>query len=214
VIHEHLAAFEASGSREGVLFIGRAQERNTVFRTEKRRTANGRRLLGAQKPSHNLIAGAAALAQVTDPGHHRNQDPRGPGCVSPTRAQSPSSRSCASSACCRTASYRRRGKTWPHPSGTLEPGHRWSVPASCWPPETSAGAARGQLRSAPARQEHPYISQVIHRIVRDPQVREDLGWIRQQSPAASHITLHRTLDVIAWRKQQEHCCQTAHSPEA
>lgn len=58
------------------------------------------------------------------------------------------------------------------------------------------------------------IPQVIHRIVRAPQVREDLGWIRQQSPAASHITLHRTLDVIAWRKQQEHCCQTAHSPEA
>jgi hypothetical protein len=42
VMHEHLARFEAAGRREGVLFIGRAQEKNTVFRTEKRRTADGR----------------------------------------------------------------------------------------------------------------------------------------------------------------------------
>jgi hypothetical protein len=42
VIHEHLAAFEAAGRREGVLFIGRAQEKNTVFGTEKRRSADGR----------------------------------------------------------------------------------------------------------------------------------------------------------------------------
>jgi hypothetical protein len=42
VMHEHLAAFEAAGRREGVLFIGRAQEKNTVFRTEKRRGADGR----------------------------------------------------------------------------------------------------------------------------------------------------------------------------
>jgi hypothetical protein len=42
VMHEHLAAFEAAGRREGVLFIGRAQEKNTVFRTEKRRAADGR----------------------------------------------------------------------------------------------------------------------------------------------------------------------------
>jgi hypothetical protein len=41
VMHEHLAAFEAAGRREGVLFIGRAQEKNTVFRTEKRRAADG-----------------------------------------------------------------------------------------------------------------------------------------------------------------------------
>jgi hypothetical protein len=41
VMHEHLAAFQASGRREGVLFIGRAQEKNTVFRTEKRRAADG-----------------------------------------------------------------------------------------------------------------------------------------------------------------------------
>ena len=41
VMHEHLAAFEAAGRTEGVLFIGRAQEKNTVFRTEKRRAADG-----------------------------------------------------------------------------------------------------------------------------------------------------------------------------
>jgi hypothetical protein len=41
VMHQHLAAFEAAGRREGVLFIGRAQEKNTVFRTEKRRAADG-----------------------------------------------------------------------------------------------------------------------------------------------------------------------------
>jgi len=33
VAHEHLAGFEAE---EGVLFVGRAQEKTRVFRTEKR----------------------------------------------------------------------------------------------------------------------------------------------------------------------------------
>lgn len=42
VMHQHLAAFEAAGRREGVLFIGRAREKNTVSRTEKRRGADGR----------------------------------------------------------------------------------------------------------------------------------------------------------------------------
>lgn len=42
VMHEHLARFQAAGRTEGVLFIGRAQEKNTVFRTEKRRAADGR----------------------------------------------------------------------------------------------------------------------------------------------------------------------------
>ncbi|MGH7736149.1 MAG: hypothetical protein ACREOE_21240, partial [Gemmatimonadales bacterium] len=42
VMHRYLAAFEAAGRGEGVLFIGRAQEKNTVFRTEKRRGADGR----------------------------------------------------------------------------------------------------------------------------------------------------------------------------
>jgi len=41
VMHEHLARFQAAGRAEGVLFIGRAQEKNTVFRTEKRRAADG-----------------------------------------------------------------------------------------------------------------------------------------------------------------------------
>jgi len=39
VMHEHLAAFEGD---EGVLFIGRAQEKAGVFRTEKRRDSAGR----------------------------------------------------------------------------------------------------------------------------------------------------------------------------
>lgn len=42
VMHEHLAGFEASGRTEGVLFVGRAQEKTALFRTEKRRNAEGR----------------------------------------------------------------------------------------------------------------------------------------------------------------------------
>ena len=41
VMHEHLAAFQAAGRTEGVLFIGRAQEKTPVFRTEKRRHSDG-----------------------------------------------------------------------------------------------------------------------------------------------------------------------------
>jgi hypothetical protein len=39
IMHEHLARFDGA---EGVLFIGRAQEKNTVFRTEKRHGSDGR----------------------------------------------------------------------------------------------------------------------------------------------------------------------------
>ena len=42
IMHEHLARFEAAGRTEGVLFIGRAQEKTALFRTEKRRDAEGR----------------------------------------------------------------------------------------------------------------------------------------------------------------------------
>src|SRR3954471_10858034 len=42
VMHEHLAAFTAAGRTEGVLFIGRAQEKTGLFRTEKRRDAEGK----------------------------------------------------------------------------------------------------------------------------------------------------------------------------
>jgi hypothetical protein len=42
VMHEHLAAFEAAGRSEGVVFIGRAQEKTTLFRTEKRRDREGK----------------------------------------------------------------------------------------------------------------------------------------------------------------------------
>jgi hypothetical protein len=38
VMHEHLAGFSG---REGVLFIGRAQEKTSLFRTERRRDAQG-----------------------------------------------------------------------------------------------------------------------------------------------------------------------------
>jgi hypothetical protein len=39
VMHEYLTGFDR---QEGVVFIGRAQEKNSVFRTEKRRNAEGR----------------------------------------------------------------------------------------------------------------------------------------------------------------------------
>ena len=42
VAHQYLGTFLAGGCREGVLFIGRAQEKTPVFRTEKRRGADGR----------------------------------------------------------------------------------------------------------------------------------------------------------------------------
>jgi len=41
VMHEYLAGFEEAGQAEGVLFIGRAQEKTQLFRTEKRRHADG-----------------------------------------------------------------------------------------------------------------------------------------------------------------------------
>jgi hypothetical protein len=42
VMHEHLAAFEAAGRTEGVVFIGRAQEKTQLFRTGKRRDHEGK----------------------------------------------------------------------------------------------------------------------------------------------------------------------------
>src|SRR3954469_20911554 len=41
VMHAHLAGFTAAGREEGVLFIGRAQEKTSLFRTEKRRNDQG-----------------------------------------------------------------------------------------------------------------------------------------------------------------------------
>jgi hypothetical protein len=41
VMHQYLAGFEAAGRTEGVLFVGRAQEKTNLFRTEKRRGADG-----------------------------------------------------------------------------------------------------------------------------------------------------------------------------
>jgi len=42
VAKAHLARFEAAGKTEGVLFVGKAQEKAAVFRTEKRRRPDGR----------------------------------------------------------------------------------------------------------------------------------------------------------------------------
>src|SRR3954470_6011974 len=42
VMHEHLAAFQGAGRTEGVVFIGRAQEKTSLFRTEKRRDWEGK----------------------------------------------------------------------------------------------------------------------------------------------------------------------------
>ncbi len=42
VMHQHLAGFDAAGRTQGVVFIGRAQEKTTLFRTEKRHNAAGR----------------------------------------------------------------------------------------------------------------------------------------------------------------------------
>jgi len=42
VAKEHLARFERAGRDEGVLFVGKAQEKAPVYRTEKRRTPDGR----------------------------------------------------------------------------------------------------------------------------------------------------------------------------
>lgn len=50
------------------------------------------------------------------------------------------------------------------------------------------------------------IWQVIHGIVQDVDIRAGLAAVRQQVPGARHVTVHRVLDVIAWREQQGHCC--------
>jgi hypothetical protein len=42
VAKEHLARFTAAGKTDGVLFVGKAQEKASVYRTEKRRTVDGR----------------------------------------------------------------------------------------------------------------------------------------------------------------------------
>jgi hypothetical protein len=42
VAKEHLARFTAAGKTEGVLFVGKAQEKASIYRAEKRRTPDGR----------------------------------------------------------------------------------------------------------------------------------------------------------------------------
>jgi hypothetical protein len=55
--HEYLAEFEAAGGTEGVLFIGRAQEKTRVFRTEKRRNP----ITGASYPW--IVSGTGIVNQ-------------------------------------------------------------------------------------------------------------------------------------------------------
>ena len=50
VMHAHLAGFEAAGHTEGVLFIGRALEKTGLFRTERRRNAEGKPIRGSCAP--------------------------------------------------------------------------------------------------------------------------------------------------------------------
>jgi hypothetical protein len=47
VMREHLARFLAAGRADGVVFIGRAQEKVKVFATSKRRDAEGRSSLSS-----------------------------------------------------------------------------------------------------------------------------------------------------------------------
>jgi hypothetical protein len=51
------------------------------------------------------------------------------------------------------------------------------------------------------------IWETIFRTVKDAQVRDDLMWVRRELHVSENniITVHRLLDVIAWRKQQGHC---------
>jgi len=78
VAKEHLAKFRPP---EGVVFIGKAQERARVFRTERRQSQRGgtypwivastamvnRRLLDVQKITQDCALGEAAFRQVTQP---------------------------------------------------------------------------------------------------------------------------------------------------
>lgn len=53
------------------------------------------------------------------------------------------------------------------------------------------------------------IWKVIHCLVRDPYIRQRLELLRQQVSSASQLTIHRILDIIAWRKYQGDCCKTS-----
>lgn len=58
------------------------------------------------------------------------------------------------------------------------------------------------------RTSRPDVWKVIYCLVRDPQIRAGLLQVRAAVPAAGRLTVHRILDIIAWRKQQGHCCQS------
>ena len=74
-MHEHLAGFTGT---EGVLFIGRAQEKTSLFRTERRRDAAGDsypwivRATGVvnqfdgkgRRPRHRLCTGRVRVSRI------------------------------------------------------------------------------------------------------------------------------------------------------
>ena len=67
IAHEHLAGFDRD---EGVLFIGRAQEKTGLFRTEKRRGADGRDPPARARPGAAFApAGAGASGDLGLPDH-------------------------------------------------------------------------------------------------------------------------------------------------
>jgi Family of unknown function (DUF6308) len=51
------------------------------------------------------------------------------------------------------------------------------------------------------------IWKVIHCLVRDQQLYNALVSIREVVAVDDPLTLHRILDIVAWRKAQGHCCQ-------
>jgi hypothetical protein len=61
IMHQHLAAFTGT---EGVLFIGRAQEKTSLFRTEKRRDAQGRALSGCLVSSVTRVSWGGGVALI------------------------------------------------------------------------------------------------------------------------------------------------------
>jgi hypothetical protein len=73
---------------------------------------------------------------------------------------------------------------------------------------TASGPAGRQLRPPFAQDQPPRYLEGYSLHCPDPQVRELLGQVIREVPSASHITLHRALDIIAWRKRQGHCCDT------
>ena len=87
VMRERLAQFLAEGRTEGVVFIGRAQEKVSVFATTRRRDAEGKSFRGS---SGRAGWSRSGISTVTTPARGRSS--------SSTAATSPITRSCAATA--------------------------------------------------------------------------------------------------------------------